>query len=363
MIKVIFIVVISTLISACAFPTETLSKVNSDLKGICQQMFLRVSIGEGYGQNAYQYSPGRRAFAIGQHGDIQYCNHASGGWATTTQEQVNEHAIKSCSNNPPKINCVLYAIGDEVVYDKNSHQRLIANQEEIDKAVARRKAEEMERQRSVEAEKFANMRRIEEENAARNAQRLASEKESAARAQSNALEQIEKMCVELGFRKSTEAYGKCVLQLLDREQKNIPKEASAEKLNRVDGTSTRGDGSPDDSKCREFGYQAGSQPYADCRLKMNSLRVQAEERQRDYEQRQREYDAKVAEYERQRKIASSLALVQCGLNMVAGNNCVGGRVGPAPVPPSPVSPVIQNIILPGGRIVNCTTIGMNTSCR
>lgn len=363
MTKSIFIVVFSTLIGACAFPTETVNQVNSDLKGICQEMFLRVKIGEGYGQNAYQHSPGRRAFAIGQHGSTQYCNHAWGGWATTTQEQVNALAIKSCGNNPHKINCVLYAVGNEVVYDKTNHQRQIANQEEIEKAIAIRKAEEVERQLKAEAEKLANMRRLEEENALKNAQRWVYEKELSNLAQRNALEQINKMCVELGFRTSTEAYGKCVLQLLDREQKNKPKEVFAENLNRIDGTPIRTDGSPDDTKCREFGYQAGTQPYADCRLKMNSLRLQAEERQRDYEQRQREYDAKMSEYERQRKIASSLALMQCGLNMAAGNNCSGGRVGPAPVPPSPISPVIQNLILPGGGTVTCTSIGMNTICR
>ncbi len=354
-------------LAACATPpAETTQKVSEDLVGSCRDRFYRGVLGDGSNANTgYQYnSHMRRSFAIGYQGGNQYCSHAWGGWAVTTQEQTDQLALANCNKAIPRgYGCVVYANGNNIIYDKLSHQRQIANQEVMDGAIARRKAEDVERQRRVEAEKLANMRRNEEENAARNLQRLASEKESANLAQSNALEQVKKMCVELGFKTSTETYGKCVLQLLDREQQKNSKEVSAEKLNRFDGAPTRSDGSPDDTKCREFGYLLGTQPYADCRLKMNSMRLQAEERQRDFEQRQREYDANMAEYERQRKIASSLALMQCGLNMAAGNNCSGGRVGPAPVPPSPISPVIQNLILPGGGTVSCTTIGMNTSCR
>jgi hypothetical protein len=119
----------------------------------------------------------------------------------------------------------------------------------------------------------------------------------------------------------------------------------------------------DEQLCFNYGFQLGSQGFAECRLKLDLAKRQSQEISSRYEREQAEYERKLDEYERQRKVASSLAMIQCGLNIAAGSNCSGGRIGPAPVAPTPLAPVIQNLIMPNGRVVNCTSIGMNTQCQ
>jgi hypothetical protein len=361
-------------------PPETTTRASAELRGQCFAMFAYPRFegaqpaGLYAGRIGYQYwgeTTTMKAFAVGfrQDGE-QVCGYFWRGRleANVTQEIVNAGAVDSCNKVASGgASCVVYAVGDTIVYDRRAHAIKLSQADEaraeFDRLQKQRAAELQERQRLVEQEKVREAARRQDAIAAEDAARLAAEKEAQAATERAALDSVKKTCNDLGFKSSTENFGKCVLQLLERERQKAQKDAPAVRPSVDSRVPTRGDGTPDDVRCQGFGYSVGTPPYAECRLKLELLSRQAEERRRDYERRQQEYEAQVAEYERQRKIAANLALVQCGLNMASGGTCSGARVGPAPVPPAPVAPARQTLVLPGGRIINCTTVGTITTCQ
>jgi hypothetical protein len=129
----IFIFTLGSLLAGCAIPpAETTTAIASDLVGECHKRFIRGVFGDGANaSNGYQYTAGsRRAFAIGYRpasdGFEQVCGHGWGGWATSTEEQVDKAALDSCNRVIPNgTGCVVYARGNDVVYDRGNHQRLM----------------------------------------------------------------------------------------------------------------------------------------------------------------------------------------------------------------------------------------------
>jgi hypothetical protein len=158
----------------------------------------------------------------------------------------------------------------------------------------------------------------------------------------------EKKCKEIGFKKNTEAYGNCVLELIDRKKS----ESS------ISAVSNDADG----QLCLRYGYKPNTNDFANCKLKIDQARADAASRQAAYDENKRQFDAQMAEYQRQKAIAANMALMQCGLNMMSGASCSGARVGPPPIAPRPLSPMTQTITMPSGRTVNCTTTGSITNC-
>ena len=156
----------------------------------------------------------------------------------------------------------------------------------------------------------------------------------------------EKICSEIGFKKKTEAFGRCVLELLER---------SGVSSKQTQQTPPSG---PDDATCRQYGFRSGSNEYATCRLQIDQARQDAQRQQAQFEQQQRQYEAQLEAQRDARSRAAGLALLNLGLGTMAG----GGFPGTAPVAPVPPQNFNRTYTLPGGRIMNCTTTGTMTNC-
>jgi hypothetical protein len=157
----------------------------------------------------------------------------------------------------------------------------------------------------------------------------------------------EKICSEIGFKKKTEAFGRCVLELLDRStaSSNQAKQAPS---------------SPDDATCRQYGFRSGSNEYASCRLQIDQARQDAQRQQAQFQQQQRQYEEQLEAQRDARSRAAGLALLNLGLGTMASGNFPGA--GPAPIAPLPPQNFNRTYTLPGGRMMNCTTTGTITNC-
>jgi hypothetical protein len=193
------------------------------------------------------------------------------------------------------------------------------------------------------------------------------------------LAEHEATCSELGFKKKTQAYGECVLELDQRETasrgqavKQIPQQTQLQ-------AQQKGDGTNEHQTCVKFGFVVGSAPYSDCRLKIDLAKREQAQRQaaydielQRYQEEQRRYDAQVAEYERQKEKQKSDAMIRFGLALMGGtspyaseNLANAGRqsLGLAPTPPT--RPQIQNFTITNpaaNRVTNCTVVGNNINC-
>jgi len=157
----------------------------------------------------------------------------------------------------------------------------------------------------------------------------------------------EKICSEIGFKKKTEAFGRCVLELLERNN------ASNTKANHTPQSSD-----PDDATCKKYGFRSGSNEYASCRLQIDQARQDAQRQQAQFQQQQRQYEAQLEAQRDAKSRAAGLALLNLGLGTMAG----GSFPGTAPVAPVPPQNFNRTYTLPGGRIMNCTTTGTMTNC-
>jgi hypothetical protein len=157
-------------------------------------------------------------------------------------------------------------------------------------------------------------------------------------------EEIE--CTNLGFKKKTEPFASCVLELLDR--KSI--------------AATGND--PDDAACRKYGFKPRTPGYSECRQKIDMFKAESQQRQVTYEAQKKQYDEQVAAIEKERKRKASMQTFAMGMGMLAGQTpmqAYGTSQGypPAPLPPSPMN---QTYVFPGGKMMNCTTVGSTTNC-
>ena len=147
----------------------------------------------------------------------------------------------------------------------------------------------------------------------------------------------ETSCSEIGFKKKTEAFANCVLELVDRRSSNAP-------INPND---------PDDATCRRYGFKPKTNEYASCRQQIDQARIQAQQQQAQYQQ---QLDA----YNKQKSQAAGVAMMGMGLGMLSSNSPVGAsNYGGAPIPPQ-MGP--RTYMLPGNKMMTCTTTGNITSC-
>jgi hypothetical protein len=172
------------------------------------------------------------------------------------------------------------------------------------------------------------------------------------------IQEFKKECAELGFKYNSTENAKCALKLLKHAQKNGETFSSASSAPAQRQT---GDGSRDDSTCQSYGFSPGSAPYSECRMKLDMFNRQAAAQQQEYAARQQQYQQELAAYQEQQKQARGMAMMRCGLNMMAGGTCTGAPVGPAPLAPQPMTPYFQTYTI-NGRIINCTTTGQYTNC-
>jgi len=146
----------------------------------------------------------------------------------------------------------------------------------------------------------------------------------------------EKACSEIGFKKKTEAFANCVLELVSRESSNAP-------INPND---------PDEATCRRYGFKPQTNEYASCRQQIDQARIQARQQQAQYQQ---QLDA----YNKQKSQAAGLAMMGMGLGMLSNNSSGSSGYG-SPPPPPQMGP--RTYMLPGNKMMTCTTTGNITSC-
>jgi hypothetical protein len=173
------------------------------------------------------------------------------------------------------------------------------------------------------------------------------------------LAEYEKTCAELGFKKRTPAFGECVLELDRRstEQKNRAASVRAEQKPPTvppppqPQTRPMGDGSPDDVKCQEFGWDVGTLGYAGCRQQLYQLRADQEQ----YRQALAAYQERVKAHEREAERQRGMRALEMSARLLGGGRGVpsGSSLGPAPV--APVAPPSMYTVQDRyGRSVNCT---------
>lgn len=142
-------------------------------------------------------------------------------------------------------------------------------------------------------------------------------------------------CYELGFKKKTQSYANCVVELLGRRQ-------SAGPVNSSD---------PDASTCLRYGYKVGTNEYAMCRQQIDMARQDA---QRQIAQIKRQTEAQQDQQSR----AAGLALFNLGMGTLA----TGSIPGYGPTPQIPPQNFMRTYTLPGGKTMSCTTTGTVTNC-
>jgi hypothetical protein len=197
------------------------------------------------------------------------------------------------------------------------------------------------------------------------------------------LAEHEATCAELGFKKKTQAYGECVLELDQREitERTLAiKQAQQQAQQQAQiQAQQKGDGTNEHQMCVKFGFVVGSAPYSDCRLKIDIAKREQAHRQAAYEiemkryqEEQRRYEAQVAEYEKEKERQKGLALMRFGAALAGGtspyfseNLANAGRQSLGLAPNPPTRPQIQNFTITNpvaNRVTNCTMVGNNINC-
>jgi hypothetical protein len=180
----------------------------------------------------------------------------------------------------------------------------------------------------------------------------------------------EKICKSIGFRPKTEAFGSCVLELVDRagpsSQPN-PKSASAL--------------APDEQTCSKYGFKPRTQPFAQCLMQVDQAKRDAQIAQQQYEMQVAQYQQQLAAYqaqqdaikkERDRRKWEMLGRLGAGMANSTSPSFLGalneglaaanGVPIAQPVAPSFPRPRTHTMVLPNGSVVTCTTTGSVTNC-
>jgi hypothetical protein len=161
------------------------------------------------------------------------------------------------------------------------------------------------------------------------------------------LAQYESLCADIGFKAKTEAFGQCVLELVDKNK------VSSNPL------------SQDEQLCRSYGFKQNTSGFSECKLKLDLAKKQSLELQDRYNREKAEYDRQVAAIEKEKERQRGMRQLELGLRMMGGQrpidavNSIGTGM---PIAPSRPSPINQTITMPNGRMINCTTLGTNTNC-
>jgi hypothetical protein len=156
-------------------------------------------------------------------------------------------------------------------------------------------------------------------------------------------------CVEIGFKKKTEGFRKCVLELKNRSGGNAPEVVYND---------------PDDATCKGYGFKPKTTSYAECRQKIEMFKAESQQRQAAYEAQKKQYDEQVAAIEKEKRRQASSKTFLYAMSLLGGQTpmqAYGTSQGypPAPQPPSPMN---QTYVFPNGKMMNCNTVGNTTNC-
>ena len=156
----------------------------------------------------------------------------------------------------------------------------------------------------------------------------------------------EKTCLDIGFKRKTEAFANCVLELMDRNKSNIAS------------------GDPDDSACRGYGFKPKTSDYASCRQQIDMARQNAQRQQSQFEEQNRLYEEQLAMQKREIKRANNQRALDMSLRLLNGQSPTDAVLGAGTgAPIRPVNPSNSQLIqMPNGKMVNCITNGGLTQC-
>ncbi|MBU3598566.1 hypothetical protein [Polynucleobacter bastaniensis] len=153
----------------------------------------------------------------------------------------------------------------------------------------------------------------------------------------------EASCSDMGFKRKTESFGNCVLELMERKDTAV---AGAD---------------PDGATCIKYGFKPKSPEYASCRLQIDQARQQAQQNQAQFLEQKQAYD----KADKQRRIDASMKLMDMGQRMTSGQSPADAyrqANGLAPLQP-PVAPMqTRTYMLPNNKMMTCTTAGSVTNC-
>ena len=170
----------------------------------------------------------------------------------------------------------------------------------------------------------------------------------------------EKTCSEIGFKRKTEAFANCVLELV---QRNNSTQSVSVQSNRSSSSQVTTN-NPDDALCVQYGFKVNTNEFAQCKQQIHNARQQAQLQQQQYEQQKRQYDEQQALIEKERKRQQSQRLFDMSQRLASGQSLTDvGRAGMG-LPPlqQPTLPSNQTFVMPNGRTMTCTTTGTITNC-
>ena len=166
----------------------------------------------------------------------------------------------------------------------------------------------------------------------------------------------EKTCNEIGFKRKTEAFANCVLELVQRN--NSSQSVRSTQPSQVTSSN------PDDALCIQYGFKVNTNEFAQCKQQIHNARQQAQLQQQQYEQQKRQYDEQQALIEKERKRQQSQRLFDMSQRLASGQSLTDvGRAGMG-LPPlqQPSLPSNQTFVMPNGRTMTCSTTGTITNC-
>lgn len=212
----------------------------------------------------------------------------------------------------------------------------------------------------------------------------------------------EKICKNIGFRPKTEAFGSCVLELVDRDiptstvstlsaAKSPSAQASSKRSPVAVKAATREVApsvplSPNEQTCASYSFKRGTQAFGQCLMQLDQIQQQALLAERQHQLQLAQYQQQVAAYEEQQRAIKKEkdrrkweAIGRLGAGMAnstsptflgALNEGLAAANGypiakPPALPPSP--PAIQNYTIrgPNGNQIYCSynTAARYMSCR
>lgn len=180
----------------------------------------------------------------------------------------------------------------------------------------------------------------------------------------------EKICKNIGFRPKTEAFGSCVIELVDRAGPS-----AQPKLKSVTAPA------PDEQTCTKYGFKPRTQAFAQCLMQVDQAKRDAQIAQQQYEMQVAQYQQQLAAYqaqqnaikkEKDRRKWEMLGRLGAGMANSTSPSFLGalneglaaanGVPIAQPVAPSVPRPRTHTMVLPNGSVVTCTTTGSVTNC-
>jgi hypothetical protein len=129
----------------------------------------------------------------------------------------------------------------------------------------------------------------------------------------------------------------------------------------------KSDGSPDDALCQKYGFTLHTQPYSECRMKLDIAKKEAAQRQAAFEAEQQRYQEQVAAFEKEKERQKKLAQMRYGLALMGSTSpTFAGGIADANramgwAPPEP--PKLQPFTIQGPKgTTTCTVIGNMYNC-